>query len=570
MMEENKASGNEVQKKGVSFSVKLIAAALAVVVVLVLIMVLISTHKTKIDLSKYVTITYSGYNTIGHASAEIDYEKLAADYGEKLEEGLSGITAQLAFYAVATGKLDKTEGLTNGDEITFIWNNDESNAAVIQAFEKNHKLNLVFKNVTEKVSGLENADVYDPFESITLNFSGYSSLGNASIDTSFAKVKNLRYTVSPDSNLSNGDEVTVSVSAPYGESLEDYCMSYGYVPGQKEKTYTVSGLDEIIDYDLFAGLDVSFEGISSIGSVKIDKSGVEIGDISYSVEPSAGLSNGDTVTVTASYNGWYYSDIDSYLANSGYKASATTKTYKVSGLTEADDFDPFEGLSLTFSGTSPYGEAAINTDDVILSDLDYTVSKSRNLSNGEEITITVSGPWGADLENYCLERGYVPTKTEMTYEVEGLSCYVTELEQIPADDLELMDEQIQDTLKARVASGWSYKDSMKNMTFLGCYLLYPKDMDNRDSANYLYLVYKIDVQNEKSGKFSYYYYAVYRDLLYTAEGDLQYDLMNFDTVGNTFTKDSLRYEGFEKLSELYNSCVTARIDRYKYVTDIEE
>jgi hypothetical protein len=561
----------ETPKKGNPVN-KLIGIAVAVVVVLILIMVLISTHKTKVNMSKYVTITYSGYNTVGKATADIDYDKLYNDYGSKIdsEDELEYYTGQLLFYAVASGSLDKTNGLSNGDKVTFTWDTDGDMAEVIEEFESKYKFNLVYKDVTGTVEGLEDADIYDPFESVTLNFSGYNGYGNASLDQGSAKVKNLSYSVSPNSNLSNGDTVTITVKAPGSQSLEDYCMTYGYVPGQNEKTVTVSGLDEIKDYDPFAGLSVSFEGVSSLGEVQIDNSGVEMKDVRYTADQTDGLANGDTITITASYSGWYFDSIEDYLVDNGYKPTATTKTYEVSGLTDAQDFDPFEKLEVTFSGTSPYGEVSINSDKVEVSGLDYSISKSRNLSNDEEITITVTGSWGADLENYCLERGYVPTQSEKTYTVEGLAFYVTELDQIPDSVMNEMDEQIQDSVKASVASKWRNPDTFTGIKLLGCYLLYPKSMDNRDSANYLYLVYQIDVKPEDGSKFSYYYYAYYQDLVCVDDNEIQYDVMSYRQTSDTFRKDNLSYTGYEKLSNLYNNCVTARIDRYKCDTNIED
>ena len=173
-------------------------------------------------------------------------------------------------------------------------------------------------------------------------------------------------------------------------------------------------------------------------------------------------------------------------------------------------------------------------------------------------------------DDTSIENGYVLSETEKTYEVSGLDYYIYEISQIPDDVIDVMDEQIKDHVKAKVASGWTYKDSLKKMTVMGCYLLYPKDMNNRSSANYLYLVYKLDVQNEKSEKFSFYYYAEYRDILCTSDGDLQYELMNFNEPGDSFKKDSLWYYGYEKLSELYNKCVTTKVDRYKCESNIEE
>ena len=56
----------------------------------------------------------------------------------------------------------------------------------------------------------------------------------------------LKYTLSQSQGLSNGDTVTITVSAPDGSAdLESYCMeAYGKMPISETCEYTVTGIDE--------------------------------------------------------------------------------------------------------------------------------------------------------------------------------------------------------------------------------------------------------------------------------------------------------------------------------------
>jgi len=214
--------------------------------------------KTKIDLNEYVKINFEGYDTIGTASIEFDYKHFVKDNDDSLrltkegeeerrdmkdaakELGLDNSAADmLATYL--KGELDRSEGLSNGDEVTFTWDLD------IDEIEERFKVELTYDDITEKVKGLTEAEAFDPFDGFTLEFSGTAPNGVAEVRDNTSNDLSLRYELDKSNGLSNGDVITVTVSSYYGDDVTTYCVeNFGMLPTVLEQEYTVSGLPEYI------------------------------------------------------------------------------------------------------------------------------------------------------------------------------------------------------------------------------------------------------------------------------------------------------------------------------------
>lgn len=103
-------------------------------------------------------------------------------------------------------------------------------------------------------------------EDFRVEFSGENGEGVASVYS--LDGYGLDYTLEPGYGLSNGDVVTVTLSAPNGADLEDYCEEhYGFTPASNEMVYTVSDLtvsayDALIaDYSAFIRGEIPAEEV---------------------------------------------------------------------------------------------------------------------------------------------------------------------------------------------------------------------------------------------------------------------------------------------------------------------
>ncbi len=193
--------------------------------------------ETKINLNDYLEVEVSGYDTVGTASYSIDYEKMIKDnpkaFGldkEPKDEDL--VAVGLRLMGLVEGDLDKDEGLSNGDKITFTW--DE-----IDKDDVDYKVKFKSDPYETTVEDLKEAEVYDPFESdITVSFSGVSPNGQIEVKNN----SELSIDCDKQSGLKNGDVVTVEVISPYGGEVNEYLAEKGKIVKETTKQFTVEGL----------------------------------------------------------------------------------------------------------------------------------------------------------------------------------------------------------------------------------------------------------------------------------------------------------------------------------------
>ena len=216
-----------------------------------------------IDVSKYMTLSADGYNTVGKLNISFDTEKLEKDYGKQITTrfkkqmknlkddtyGLSSLTASLYdgyetdLFAetCATGSADKTKNLSNGDVVTYTWDDNSDEA------EEAFGVKVKYTDITYTVSGLASVNTFDAFDGVDVEFSGISPDGRATVNSlpTAAEAQGLYYTLDENSGLSNGDTVTLTVHSNR-DDFSDCIDKYGAMPQATEKTFTVEGLNEYV------------------------------------------------------------------------------------------------------------------------------------------------------------------------------------------------------------------------------------------------------------------------------------------------------------------------------------
>jgi len=126
-------------------------------------------------------------------------------------------------------------------------------------------------------------------------------------------------------NLSNGDTITIKLTAD-NERLKKLGVSFK----EDEYVYTVEGLEEAREIDLFSDVSFTCEGISGRAQPKVEYTGNDefiTKYVRYALDDYNGKSNGDTVTIKA-----MVSDYDAEMNNVTFKDK--TKTVEISGLDE--------------------------------------------------------------------------------------------------------------------------------------------------------------------------------------------------------------------------------------------
>lgn len=306
-----------------------------------------------------------------------------------------------------------------------------------------------------------------------------------------------------------------------------------------------------------------------------------------SADKTRNLSNGDVVTYT--WDGVNEQTKKEAEEMFGVKIKCSDVTYKVSGLTAVNTFDAFDGVEVEFNGISPDGSATVNTLPTAeaAKGLYYTLDEQYDLANGDTVTVTVHS--NRDDFSDCIEKyGAIPAATEKTYTVEGLNEYVTDSDGLTDSVLVSLQNQAQDVLNAYIAKSWDSECvTLKGMSYLGYYILTPKNKDNYGvSQDVIILPYQVTSHNhfeDDKGQVydadvSYYWYIAFRNVSKDADGNIAGGLDDYYTANASFdVKTGLddgwwekywSYDGYQTLDELYSNAVTRNVEDYNHQDNV--
>ena len=286
-----------------------------------------------------------------------------------------------------------------------------------------------------------------------------------------------------------------------------------------------------------------------------------IDSITFDVKPDSDLSNGDVVTVTASWN-------EDYEKKAGVKILSKEQEFTVEGLEEVKEVDPFEDIEVTFSGTPPYvyPDWTNNSDDDYLRYLWFNFEDYDSLDVGDTVTLTVD-----ESEENALANGYKFTQTSKEYIVSGVDSYVTSAADISADNLDSMKNEATDALDAYFANNNSYIGN-SGFSYEGSYYLVAKNSDTWGDTNVLYLVFSTTVTSAES---AFEPTVVYFPVKYTNIMALSDGSQSFNTYGDIEGYTDLEYDdgwynvdGYTDGAQMFNDLVvTQKVDYTYEVTD---
>ena len=235
------------------------------------------------------------------------------------------------------------------------------------------------------------------------------------------------------------------------------------------------------------------------------------------------------------------------------------------------------------------GSATVNTLPTAeaAEGLYYTLDEQYNLANGDTVTVTVHS--NRDDFSDCIEKyGAIPAATEKTYTVEGLNEYVTDSDGLTDSVLVSLQNQAEDVLNAYIAKSWDSECvTLKGMSYLGYYILTPKNKDNYGVyQDVIILPYQVTSHNhfeDDKGQVydadvSYYWYIAFRNVSKDADGNIAGGLDDYYTANASFdVKTGLddgwwekywSYDGYQTLDELYSNAVTRNVEDYNHQDNV--
>lgn len=198
----------------------------------------------KTDAMEFVSVSFTGYNGNGEVDLDVDYNAMIESIiGEEPDDdSYEKFGEWMNEYLIYDEGIEVTcsprDGLSNGDTVTVTVSLSETAAK---------KVTGVSKKFT--VSGLPEIETVDIFKDISLRYEGivgeYTMVYLDKLSDSQI-LQDCNFSVEPQANVKNGDEVTVTITNT--DVLEEKHLC---APNETSIIFTVSGLDEYLtDSDL--------------------------------------------------------------------------------------------------------------------------------------------------------------------------------------------------------------------------------------------------------------------------------------------------------------------------------
>lgn len=211
---------------------------IVVFVLLSMAILLIGCGKRKIDIVEDLTVSFEGYDGYGTAKLENEYfweSEALETAGIDSIDGFDTLGSALNIEMAVQYEIQPASGLSNGDTVVV-------KAVIDESALEDYDFELIAgAEKTFTVKDLPELQEVDPFKNVEILYEGISPSGKATViqEGIIEYPMDFYYKATPNSELKNGDIVTVTITNldPEGEALEE-----GYRLTSLEKEFTVSGL----------------------------------------------------------------------------------------------------------------------------------------------------------------------------------------------------------------------------------------------------------------------------------------------------------------------------------------
>ena len=229
--------------------------------------------------------------------------------------------------------------------------------------------------------------------------------------------------------------------------------------------------------------------------------------------------------------------------------------HKVSGLKKVTKKDL--KMDLTFEGMN--GDGSINWDDLPKEASYFDIDKENELSNGDEVTLTLKDGVQND---FIRKFGYLPKKDKYTFKVSGLESYIEKLSDLKDDRLADLQKQANDEITASFAS--NSDETVSDMNYVGAYLLTNKDNDGWGAHNDIYIVYSATISST-DGSFNPTTVYLPVEFSNVTDGDKAlygtiYGGSEIDTTDGWGTY----IKGYVDGAEMYRDLISQHVDDWNY------
>lgn len=287
-------------------------------------------------------------------------------------------------------------------------------------------------------------------------------------------------------------------------------------------------------------------------------------DIDYDLDKKSDLSNGNKVKLTI--------DIDENISKAlGVKLIGKTKEYTVSDLKEAQTIDPFEYVTVTYSGISPNATVSIKINDdadSYIKTMHFQADKTQNIAVGDKITVSVKTE-----EATAAKHGYILSETSKEYECSKADQYITDITKISEDKLKSIQKEATDKIESYYAGFNSkYNVQYSNLTYDGSYVLEKKN-SSYGNDNIVYLIYSatISADGDKYSKgiesTKIYMPVKFNDVVLKADESIKYNTYTSIVGQSSLSVGWNAINGYTEGDKMFKELITANKDSYTYQVD---
>ena len=249
-------------------------------------------------------------------------------------------------------------------------------------------------------------------------------------------------------------------------------------------SYIVDGFDGAgkiaVDVDHGAIKDVISNGSKDISDNDLY---TLVDSIKVTPEVSEGLTEGQEINVKVTYNSTIAEENKVKFKNTEWK-------YKISGLEQTTEINPFDYVEVAFSGVTPSGTVKYDASTVNsqLGKLNYEFDRFERLSNGETVTLKCVTD-----EDRLLSMGYKLTETSRTYNVDTLDEFISDPGNLDATVLGRMKKDAEGDINANLSELRARNVSFTDIKYEGAFAVTQDNFKDWGVDNFVVLVYSTTV-----------------------------------------------------------------------------
>lgn len=215
--------------------------------------------------------------------------------------------------------------------------------------------------------------------------------------------------------------------------------------------------------------------------------------------------------------------------------------------------NPFDCIEVSFQGKDGDGNIVIDiadTANIDVDNIDYEISKKRNLYQGDTVSINATS------------RDYRLTETTRTYTVEGLDEYLKDLEAIPEEALEVIH------MKAEARLALNLERSKNAEMFVDMKPVKLFLATDGKQTNELYDVFEVHFTT-RSGEKTFYVMAYFDDVIVRNSEQVSIDMSYGMYMGHLIqVEGSLWITGYNSLEEIRADLLTSQ-ESYMELKELE-